>query len=387
MRSWLGAVAVVAAAVTALAACGSSSKAGGGATTPAGGSSSSSNGLDIAGAKAEMQKLMQPVSINYNPGPLGGSVAGKTLAIVADTTPTGRHTVDLVTQWAKELGLKTKFYDGGSSAEQTTNALEQVVNDVNRKAVDALLVDGKPPTQWLPQFNALNDKHIPIGIYAIPDDPSYNDKITSLTESPATGVADITGYAVDWMIQDANGPVNAVVFSIPSYPVLKAETDAFQKNFAQKCPTSAGCQVAVQDLDLKGIGTTMPGSVVSYLQAHPNVKYAFLDFGDMMIGVPAAMKAAGLSGVKFTSLSANADDIANIKAGTESANFAFPFSLIFHVALDTLARGMLGKDTSAAKGWKLPTQLMVQSNVDTFNADGTTEAPGVTDFFKGIWSS
>ena len=169
-----------------------------------------------------MQKLLKPVAINYNPGPLGGSVAGKTIAIVADTTPTGRHTVELVTQYAAELGLKTKFYNGGRSAEQITNAMEQVVIDANRGQVDAVLVDGNPPNQWLPQFNALLAKKIPVGLISIPDDPSYNDKLTTITQSPSTGVGDITGYAVDWMIQDANGPVNAVVFSVPSYPVLKA---------------------------------------------------------------------------------------------------------------------------------------------------------------------
>jgi hypothetical protein len=57
--------------------------------------------------------------------------------------------------------------------------------------------------------------------------------------------------------------------------------------------------------------------------------------------------------------------------------------------LDALARGMLGKDTSAAKGWTFPVQLMTPQNVNggTFNADGTTITPGVTEFFKGIWTS
>jgi ribose transport system substrate-binding protein len=343
----------------------------------------------VAGAKAEMAKLLQPVSINYNPGPLGGSVAGKTLAIVGNVTPTGRHSVDLIVGYAKELGLKTKVYNSGGSAEQTTNQLEQVVNDANSGKVDAVLLNAFPPSLFVTQFNQLLAKKIPVGAYAVPDDPSYVDKLVTLTESPSTGTGDISGYAADWMIQDANGPVNAVVFSAPALPILKAVTDSFTTAFNQKCPTSAGCSVDVSNLDLAGIGSTMPGAIVSYLQAHPKVKYAFLDFGDMMIGVPAALKAAGITGVKFVSQSPSGGDVANIKAGTEAAEFAYPFSLIFHVALDALARGMLGKDTSAAKGWKFPTQLMVQSNVDggTFNADGTTEAPGVTDFFKKIWTS
>jgi ABC-type sugar transport system substrate-binding protein len=114
-----------------------------------------------------------------------------------------------------------------------------------------------------------------------------------------------------------------------------------------------------------------------------------LDFGDMLIGVPAAIKAAGISGVKFVTQSANAADEQNIKDGTEAANFSYPFSLLQHVVLDTMARAILGKSTAASKGWKFPVQLMVQSNVNggTFNPDGTTITPNVTEFFKGIWTS
>ena len=383
--SRLAAVAVVAAAVTALAACGSSStKSSGGSASTSG---SSSSGLDLAGAKAQIQKLLQPVSINYKPGPLGGSVAGKTLAVVANDTPTGRHNVDLTIQYSKELGLKTKYYNGGSSAEQIVNAMEQVVNDVNRGAVDAVLVDAFPPSGWTAQFNELLAKKIPVGEYAIPDDPSYEDKLSGITMSPNTGTGDISGYAVDWMLQDANGPVNAVAFSAPALPILKAVTDSFKTAFAKKCPTSAGCALDVVDLDLKGLGSTMPGSMVSYLQAHPNVKYAFLDFGDMMIGVSAAIKAAGITGVKFVSESGSAGTLQNVKDGSMAALFAYPFSLIQHEMLDVLARGILGKDISASKGWKFPVQLMIQSNASTFNADGTSEAPGVTDFFKNVWTS
>jgi ribose transport system substrate-binding protein len=386
--SRLAAVAVVAAAVTALAACGSSSKSSGSGTTPTG-SGSSASAIDVAGAKAEMQKLLKPVAVNYNPGPLGGSVAGKTVAIVADTTPSGRHAVDLVTQYAQELGLKTKTYNGGSSAEQLTNAMEQIVNDANAGKVDAVLVDGKPPTAWLPQFNALLAKKIPVGDWAIPDDPSYDDKLTTITQSLSTGTGDIEGYAVDWMIADANGPVNAVGFTIPSYPVLKVVGDAFKSEFQKRCPSSEGCQVDLVNLDLAGLGSTMPGAIVSYLQAHPKVKYVFLDFSDMMIGVPAALKAAGITGVKFVSQSADQGTAANIRSGAESAEFTYPFALIYRVMLDALARAMLGKSTAASKGWKFPTQLMDKSNVDggTFNPDGTTNPPGVQEFFKGIWTS
>jgi len=384
-KSRLAAVAVVAAVVTALAACGSSSKS---ATPPPSSGSSASNGLDIAGAKATIQKLLQPTTINYNPGPLGGSVAGKTLGIVGNVTPSGRHSVDLIVSYAAELGMKTKVYNAGSSAEQLANAMDQVLTDVNSGAVNAVLLNAFSPNQIPSQYATLQAKKIPVGAYAIPDDPS-NSTLVTLTQSPSTGVDDVTGYVVDWMIQDQNGPVNAVVFAAPALPILKAETEGFKKNFNTKCPAAAGCKVDESDLDLKGIGTTMPGAIVSYLQGHPSVKYAFVDFGDMLIGVPAAIKAAGISGVKFVSLSGNADDVANLKAGTESANFSFPFSLLQHVVLDSFARALLGKSTAASKGWKFPTQLMTPENINggDFNADGTANTKGVTEFFHGIWTS
>ena len=40
----------------------------------------------------------------------------------------------------------------------------------------------------------------------------------------------------DWAIVDSNGAANVLIVSIPDFPVLKAETDAYIAELEKNCP-------------------------------------------------------------------------------------------------------------------------------------------------------
>ena len=63
----------------------------------------------------------------------------------------------------------------------------------------------------------------------------------------------------------------------------------FKAAFAQWCPA---CTVKDVDQQATDIGTKTPQSVVSTFQRDPKLNYAIFSFGDMTIGLQAALKSA-----------------------------------------------------------------------------------------------
>jgi ribose transport system substrate-binding protein len=186
------------------------------------------------------------------------------------------------------------------------------------------------------------------------------------------------------MIAASNGkPGNVVSFTSPGLGILITASNAFASGFHKLCPS---CSLSTQPEALSSIGTTLPGAVVSYLQAHPNVKYVFMTFGDMMIGVPSAVQAAGLHGIQFTTQSAAPTDVGYVKAGQEGSVAAYPLDFIYYVSVDAMARLMLHDSATAAKRWIFPTQLMTSANVNTFASTGYATTPGLVSYFNKLWN-
>ena len=87
----------------------------------------------------------------------------------------------------------------------------------------------------------------------------------------------------------------------------------------------------------------MPASIVSKLQANPDINYVFYSFGDLPGGVTAALQSAGLDkkvtqyGQDFSTI-----DLDEITAGTMGAWSADPKGYAGWLMVDAAARLSLG---------------------------------------------
>ena len=125
-------------------------------------------------------------------------------------------------------------------------------------------------------------------------------------------------WLANWIAADSGGNADIAVFNLSTFPVLNLLVDGIKSTLADVCP---GCKVAVNDVLASSISTTLPGEIVSNLQAHPSVNYVVTAFGDMTLGLPAAMQAAGLtSKVKVVTQHASKANLQDIKDGTEAMN-------------------------------------------------------------------
>jgi ribose transport system substrate-binding protein len=375
------AVVTASAALICLAgACSSSTSSTAAAPVATTAHASGSTATSLASLQAIVAKLEQPITVNYNPGPLPGNPAGKKIDVVTNDTPTGIHNADLFVVDAKLLGIKTQEIIVGNSAEQIANSFDQIVSD---SSVNGVIVGGTNPSAWISQYNELVAKHIPIILYAATSNPAWDNTSINILAG-GVAVRAVAQYMADWVVADGGFHANTAIFNVPAAPILQGVTTDFTNHYKEICPT---CSLDTETVALTAIGTTLPQQVASFLQAHPSVKYVVMDFSDMMNGVPAALQAAGISGVKFEAQTATSTDMQYIRQESETANFSYPLTFEAAVGVDAIARQMLGGAATAAKNWVMPVQLMNSSNVNgsTFVPDGSATVPGLDSFFKNLW--
>jgi ribose transport system substrate-binding protein len=364
-------------AVSVLVACQALYSGSAGAS----GGSGSASAAAVAQAKLVVKHELNPISINYKPGQLKGNPSGKKVIMVTNQTGGGQESAQIAQQAAKTLGINLSVVSIGNTATDITNAFNQIVSEDS--TLDGLMVNAYDPTSWMPQFEQLKAAHIPMVFDAIDCSSAWNSYVVNI-EGQCSGVAQASAVPADWMIAASNGkPGNVVSFTSPGLGILITASNAFASGFHKLCP---GCSLSTQPEALSSIGTTLPGAVVSYLQAHPSVKYVFMTFGDMMIGVPSAVQAAGLQGIQFTTQSAAPTDVGYVKAGQEASVAAYPLDFIYYVSMDAMARQMLHDNVAAAKSWIFPTQLMTSQNVSTFDATGYATTPGLVSYFNKLWN-
>jgi ribose transport system substrate-binding protein len=155
---------------------------------------------------------------------------------------------------------------------------------------------------------------IPSAAVAQPLAQAAKDKIitevTGSTDTPNStgGYEAVTSSAATFQL---HGKVNAylalrdsgcsntyfLVANIPAYPVLAAEAKAFTDVITSQCPSCKVVQVNLQASDLGSAAATT--DVVSAIQADPQIKYVYATLGNIADGLPAALSAAGITGVKI----------------------------------------------------------------------------------------
>ena len=111
--------------------------------------------------------------------------------------------------------------------------------------------------------------------------PPYTDEPVFKTDG------DLMGAAV---VADAGGNAKAVVRQRPDLLVLDHDRRGVHE--ARQGGRRLGRPLKVA---AAGIGKTIPGAIVSYLQRNPDTEYVALAVNDFSVGLPAALKGAGLA--------------------------------------------------------------------------------------------
>jgi ribose transport system substrate-binding protein len=370
------------------AACGSSSNSTT-SSTPAPSStdtaSSTASASSTAGAGVDAAKAYLA---QYTANPTGivldtplPKAAPKGKLIIKITTPEGVNKViaDETANAATALGWSFKTVTPGAEADGVQKAFDSAL----QQKPDGIIVSGYPKVLFSQGLADAKAANIPVVSESTTDAGGTGDGIIANLDGPPQ-VQEWGKMVAAAIVVDTNGAANVLGVNVPAYPILNEYQKGMKDGFTTFCPD---CKVTDLDVQAADIGTKVPTAVVSALQKDPSINYLTFSFGDLSIGVPAAVAAAGLE-VKIAGETATPANIQAVKDGKETAWIGFAAPVLAWRDVDAIARFYTGGDPVAAGSTFLPTQVLTKDNVGAavLNKDGYYV--GYADFqnaFKKLW--
>jgi ribose transport system substrate-binding protein len=249
----------------------------------------------------------------------------------------------------------------------------------------AITLTGYPKVAYAAQLKTAKSRGIAVITSSTTDPPATGDGIEAAIDGPAQ-VREAGRTIAAFIVADSKGTAHVALFGISSYPILGEFAAGFKDGLAKWCPD---CTVKDVDQQATDVGTKTPQSVVSTFQGNPDLNYAVFSFGDMTIGVDAALAAASLSGkVKIAGEAATPANIKAVKAGHELAWTGFAAPVFGWRLIDAAARIASGGDATVASTTNLPAQLITAENVDKLVVDKDGYYVGVDNYgdqFRQLW--
>jgi ribose transport system substrate-binding protein len=236
--------------------------------------------------------------------------AHKVLGIISCTLPVCASYTQGTQQAAKYVGWKTITLTpqlSPQSFQSTWNTLLQ--SKPNAIMFDAGLFPLDTITAQLKQAKA--DGIAVVG-YAAEAQPG--SAIDFAVDGPAE-FAEQGEAQADTAVDAAHGAPDVVILTDPTVPAW-----APMRAKIKQIISATGGSVGELDVSTTNIGQSVPQSLVTYLQSHPKVKYVLPSFDDFLPGVPEALKAAGLNGVKIIGATVSTSSQGLIENGQEYAS-------------------------------------------------------------------
>jgi ribose transport system substrate-binding protein len=360
-----------------VAGCGSSDKKGSAAADAAAastGASTTDSGGQFADVKAEVQKLQtRPTQIPQTEPIKGAVPKGKSIDYLQCGVPACVVLGEYLKEAAAAVGWKVKIVDEGGTPETVKAAWGQAIRD----KPDAIVpTGGFPHTIFGAELKQAKDMGIPVIGHSEAVPAKTTDGFIAMASGPERN-AKIGVEEANWIIAKTDGKAN--VFYIDSgYPINTEQLTSLKQTFSEKCPST--CKVKSYQAPVTSIGKDLAGKIASQLQANPNTDYLVPAFGDMEIGVPAALAGAGVKQPAMITQEPGKTNMPDIRKGAlASWNGSGPESMWGIV--DTLIRYFNKQDFP--KEVVLPEWWITKDNApseDTF--------PTVVDYqaqFKKLW--
>jgi len=379
MRRTFAAVIAVATSALAIAACsssGSSTSATGGSTSAAATASATSAGIAAAMAY-EQQFLNTPTSIGISTPLKTKPAPGKLLVGLDSGLGSAKVLAQYWAQAAADIGWKYKDLISGS----TPATQQAAMNSAIQLDPAGILTSGIPNSTIQAQLTLAAQKGIWVNSSADTSPPSGAMFDTSIA-NPAQ-LAEWGKMVAAYVVVQSQGKAVVQDFQLTAFPILLDFDTAFVAAMHQWCPS---CKVSTNAVPAASLGTSaLTTQVTSVVTRNPSTNWLIFDLGDLEIGVDAALKAAGLTGLHIGGLTADTPNIAGLKAGTENVWTAYSLPIVAYRQVDSMARKFEGMTPLNAN---LPTQLITPQNVDSLVTDSAGNYVGVADYrteFKKLW--
>ena len=288
---------------------------------------------------------------------------------------------------------------GGEFVAITHQDTADTVQAAFQQAIQAkptmVMTSGNPREWFADELKQLNDLKIPVIGWSIPEPYKTDGFAANLVTGDDYWFNGV--LFADYVTAKTEGKGNVEFITIPQFPVLGIEEQGFKDEIAQVCPD---CKVKYEEVTVPDL---MAGkhisTVIADLQADPSINFIVTGFGDMIIGLPDALSAAGVgAGIPIISQAGTPLNYAMIAGGQQEADMALPTSFLGWRAVDAGLRALNGQDagTFAARPLTtfadhanvaisgVPLQILTKGAIK----DPAVAWPGVEGFeaaFKALW--
>lgn len=384
-RVMLSVLASAACAVT-LAACGSSSSSSSNGSSSDSAPTSSANpastggggGVNIAAARAVVAEYSGHPSPGFpanvplkTPPPSGTRVAQMVFG-----TPVGGLFGGLLDAAAKTAGISIQSVKSGSTPS-TVQAAAQTLVTLKPKAV---LLPATDPTVFSPQLKTMAQDNIAVSSTGIMNPRQYHIEGSTFDQRQAVLFGQIMA---DWVIANKGKAANIAFYGTPELSFSAYEQSAFAAELKKNCPP---CKAAYQTVTAAAAGSTAPDTVTSYLQAHSAVNTVVFASVEEDIGLPSALKTAGVPRVDIIGVGSDPVSLQYLKTGQISAMISTDVAVQAWTVMDMALRLTEGQPLTPIEASGLtPAQLLVPKDV-TFNpAKGWDAFPDFAQQFAKLW--
>jgi ribose transport system substrate-binding protein len=333
---------------------------------------SSGGGINVEEAAAIVEQFsVRPTSIP-NTIPIEGEIpTGLSVFFISCGAPACEAEIPILQEAADILEWElTAISTDPTKPEQIPAAWDRVVSE----QPDVLLYTATPRAQVATQFEAAAANGTQIIACCTTDPPE--DGLQYVISTPEQ-TGELGRIIAAWVVNDAAGePAHALYLDLPDFPILSALRTDFEAGLTELCEpcTHDAIEFGLADL------ASASDQVVSYLRAHPDVKYV-IQSTDSTFSLPAALEAAGLTDIRIFGEGPTSATLADIDAGRQAGTMAFAFWEVMFSMMDSAVRESVGmeQEMNPPPNWIL-TAGTFPTGVDTFPL-----VEDVVEQYRALW--
>jgi ribose transport system substrate-binding protein len=342
-----------------------------------GGGDGEATGNFPAAEEAIAKYEKRPTSIGLET-PVGKPIPkGKNITFVQCGVPACETERQLLEGATDVLDWNLKSIDAGTTPEEIKAAYQQAINE----KPDAVLSSGYPRALYEPELQTLKKMNIPVVQAFVGEEPGNG--ITGVVGGPAA--SELEGKAMADFILTHAGSEDLTVGQVyvNGFETTVIVADALKKELEAQCP---GCTTKDLVVPVSSIGADLPQRVASFLTSNPDVEWSAVGYADLLVGLPTALKGAGIENAQLVTLNLN-PAIAPYLAKGEFLQMGFNISFpeAYWREIDLLARYFTGQpyeedmDDSTLPYWAVTADVLPST---------TEEFPAVVDYeeqYKELW--
>jgi ribose transport system substrate-binding protein len=375
LRKAVLALAACLALAAGVAACGGSSDTSGSGTE----SNSTTETESSGGGSAAAKEVVAPFVGQPSPFPVTEKLKeipkGADLQVVDSGTPFASLLYQIESGAAATLGVNINRINAGNAANEVANAFDTVV----AKEPDAVIVNGIDVKLWSKQLKELQEAEIPVVAGGVLEGEKYGLEVvqSGTIEDERAGE-----LMANYVVGEMNPHANAVIYEVPEVPLTRLIAQKFSEELETICPE---CSVRTVPIPVSQLGNTAPNTVVSDLQANPETTVAVFTTEDIQLGLPQALKAAGVE-VETLGFAPEPTNLEYLKEGKGTATLAYDVAVLAWTQVDQAVREIVGQKPTGEEAEGLGVIEFLKPEDITFDASkGYSGYPDVAERFAKLW--